>query len=79
MSAIIEKQRAKLIAKWSGDSETLLYISVLKNQLKTTVQSGKLRCLQVLLWQSRKCSHLAKRLSVCTRTWLLNCGPRLMV
>ena len=59
LSAIKEKQRAKRAAELSGSSESLALYKQLKNKLKTVVQSAKLHCLQVLLQQSRKCSHLA--------------------
>ena len=48
MSVIRVKQRAKLIAEWSGDSESITLYKCHENQLNTTVQSAKLRCLQIL-------------------------------
>ena len=59
MSAIKEKQRAKRAAERSGGSESVALYKQLKNKLKTT---AKLHCLQVLLQQSHKCSHLAAKL-----------------
>ena len=61
MSAIRRSKGPSVLLRAQGTVRVLLYISVLKI---TTAWSAKLRCLRVLLYQSRKCSHLAAKLLI---------------
>jgi len=62
MSAIRKKQQTKQVAEHFRSSEAIALYKRLKNKLKATIQSVKLHCLQTLLQQSCKCSHLVSKL-----------------